>query len=103
VGWISYFHLNRHNRSAGLEIVIDPDERRNGLAAKAVEILCRHLFKNQGLNKVIFQVAEPNDAAIALLEKLGMKRDGTLRRHYFIDGEYQDGYIYTMLNHESPW
>lgn len=103
VGWIGFHSLNSHNRSAALEIMIDPDERHDGHAIAALEIIGHYLFTMRGLNRLSILVAESNIAGVALLERAGFKRDGTLRREFFIQGEYIDGIIFSMLNHEAPW
>ena len=98
VGWIEFQNLNPHNRSAELQIIIDPDERRKGYGLQAMELLCRYLFEDRGLNKVLMHTAEYNKALVALLEKAGFRRDGILRRHYLYRGEFRDGALYSLLH-----
>ncbi len=100
VGLIRFFGLNHLNRSVELGLLIDPDERRNGHAVEATRLLTSYLFQMRDLNKVQAQTSELNTAAAAMLEKAGFKRDGTLRHHYFYDGELHDGYIYSLLRYE---
>ncbi|HQL24078.1 MAG TPA: GNAT family protein [candidate division Zixibacteria bacterium] len=76
------------------------DEREKGYASDAMGVLCRYLFKFRGLNKVHAQTAEFNKGAIRLLGKLGFKRDGVLRDHYYHAGEFHAGYIYSLLAFE---
>ncbi|HUV30808.1 MAG TPA: GNAT family protein [Acidobacteriota bacterium] len=101
VGWVRFFDLNPHNRSAALEVVIDPDERKKGHGIEAMRILCRYLFEYRGLNKVYARIADRNQAMVSLLKKAGFQRDGTLRRHYFYKGEYEDGSLYSLLRFEA--
>jgi RimJ/RimL family protein N-acetyltransferase len=100
VGVIRFFDLNTLNRSTELGLLIDPDERRNGHASEALRLLTAHLFRTRDLNKVYAQTSALNDSAVGLLEKAGFKRDATLRGHYFYDGEFHDGYVYSMLRFE---
>jgi len=100
VGIIRFFDLNPLNRSAELGLLIDPDERRHGHAFEALQLLTGHLFLTRDLNKVYAQTSSLNDATVALLEKAGFKRDGTLRGHYYYNGEFHDGYVYSMLRYE---
>jgi len=100
VGRIHFFDFNTHNRSAELGLIIDPDEQENGYGLAAVRLVCRHLFRTRGLNKVHAQTGAFNKAAQALLKKAGFKLDGTLRHHYFLDGEYHDGLVYSLLAYE---
>jgi RimJ/RimL family protein N-acetyltransferase len=100
VGRVRYFNWNNLNRSVELGILIDPDEREKGYAKEGIRIVMRYLFKHRNLNKVHAQTSMPNIGAIKLLESLGFKRDGVLRRHYFLNGEFQDGLIYSKLAFE---
>ncbi len=103
VGMVGFFNFNPLNRSAEIEILIDPDERRKGLGKEALQVLTRYLFRYRGLNKVYLHTVESNEAAIALLEKLRFSRDGVLRNHFFYDGEFYDGYLYSLLLYELEW
>lgn len=100
VGMIRFFDLNNLNRSSELGLLIDPDEQRKGFGADAMKVLIRYLFRYRGLNKVHAQTADFNDGAVALLNGLNFQRDGALRQHYFYDGSFHDGYIYSLLLHE---
>lgn len=103
LGRIRFFGLNTLNRSAELGLLIDPEEQHHGYGTEAMRVLIRYLFKYRGLNKVHAQTAGFNKAAIGLLEKLGFKRDGTLRDHYFYDGSFHPGYVYSLLLYELDW
>lgn len=100
VGKVTYFDLNTQNRSAEIGVIIDPDERESGYASEAVFLLCKYLFMQRGLNKVYAQTAEFNKGAIKLLQSLEFKRDGVLRDHYFFEGEFHNGLIYSILLYE---
>ncbi len=103
VAKVSFFDFNPLNRSAELGLIVDPDERKKGYGADAIKILARHLFLYRGLNKVYARTAEFNVAAIALMESLGFKKDATLRDHYFYQGEFHKGFIYSLLQFEPDW
>jgi RimJ/RimL family protein N-acetyltransferase len=100
VGIINYFNWNSLNRSAELGLLTDPDQRRKGYGHEAVRLLTRYLFQMRDLNKVYASTSSLNKATVGLLEKAGFKRDGTLRHQYFYDGEFHDGYIYSLLRFE---
>lgn len=102
IGLIRFFNWNNHNRSTEVEILIGTEFRKKGLGREALSLLCKHLFETRGLNKIIIQTAEANIPLVALLDKTGFKRDGVLRRHYFSEGEYHDGILFTLLRFEAP-
>jgi ribosomal-protein-alanine N-acetyltransferase len=47
-----------------------------------MKLLLDHLFGERGMNNVMAQTGEFNDASIALMKKLGFKQDGRLRQHH---------------------
>lgn len=97
VGEVNFFGLNTLNRSAELGVLINPDEQRKGHAYDALTVLIDHLFRFRGLHKVYAQTGGFNSKTIALLEKLGFKRDAVLRDHYYWNGSFHPGYIYSLL------
>lgn len=103
VAMVRFFDLNTLNRTAELGLIVDPDERRKGYGADALRVLIRYLFTYRGLNKVYAQTAQFNTQAIALMESLGLKKDATLRDHYFYRGEFHHGLIYSLLQFEVDW
>jgi len=100
VGNISYFHLNMLNRACEIGYLISPDERGNGYAREALQVLINYLFLELNLNKVYAQTASFNKASIKLLESLEFKLDGTLRQHHYFKGDLYDDLVYSLLRFE---
>lgn len=100
VGSIHVFDHNPLNRSAEYGAIVDPDHQKQGYATEALSLMTRFLFRHRGLNKVHAQTASFNKNAVKLLEGLGFKRDAVLRDHYFHNGEFHAGYIYSLLAFE---
>lgn len=103
VGRVSFGRYNSHNRSAHVECVVDPDERKEGFATEGIRLLCAYLFNQRGMNKVWGCVSIDNQAGIALCDTAGFHKEGTLRQHYFYEGDYHDGLLYAMLRYEFAW
>jgi len=103
VGRISFYDYNPLNRSAGLGLIIDPEERRNSYGTEAMKLIIKYLFRNRGMNKVYAETSDFNAGTPALLESLGFKLDGRLRNHYFFNGEFHDRLIYSLLLYELSW
>lgn len=101
VGWIDFFNLNSHNKSAELRLVIDPEERKKGYGLEAIELMCRYLFDSRGLNKVYVHTPAYSKGMIALLKKAGFQQDGVVRHHYLNQREFHDGFIYSLLRFEA--
>lgn len=73
---------------------------RRGYAYEAVSALIDRLFRAEGAHKV---AAETADAvrSVALMEKLGLRREGVLRQHCLDrEGRWRDLYWYGLLEEE---
>ena len=97
VGTIEYFNLNHRNRSIQIDFMLDPAEKGKGYASEAVNLLLIILLENMGMNKIYVQTGAYNESAIKLLENAGFKRDGLLREHYYLRGQFYDGVVYSIL------
>lgn len=103
VGLVGFSDYNHQNRSAELHLMIDPDERRKGFGQAAMKLLIGYLFRNRGLNKVYVEFPDFNEGAVAVVDKLGFKKDGTLRDNHFFKGEFHSTLIYSLLLYELDW
>lgn len=66
--------------ATSLDYYLGEEYARQGYMAEALGGLLRHLFLREGLEAVSARAFTENTASIALLEKLGFIREGTLRR-----------------------
>lgn len=74
--------------------------QRQGFAAEAVSRLLDHAFTVLRLHRVIAYTACENRASIALLERVGFRREGHLKKSWN-DGEgWIDEYLYAVLEEE---
>jgi len=102
-GFLTSSNFNPLNRSAEINILIDPDKRRKGLGKDALKTITRYLFLQRGLNKVQAQVGGFNQSGMKLFESTGFKKDGTLRDNHFYKGEFHPTLIYSLLRYELDW
>ncbi|MCY3647811.1 MAG: GNAT family N-acetyltransferase [Chloroflexi bacterium] len=74
-----------------------------GLATEAARAALAYGFESLGLVRIFAYAVSTNAASLRVLEKLGMKREGLLRRHRLIRGEYVDDIFCSILREEwSP-
>ncbi len=73
--------------------------QNRGFAAEAAGVVMRFLFDGVGFARLQAVCAVDNLPSIRVMEKLGMAREGTLRR-YFVDaaGAAHDCYLYALLS-----
>jgi RimJ/RimL family protein N-acetyltransferase len=77
-----------------------PNERGKGYCAEAVNIIVDYLFLSKNIERIQAQTDVRNLGSQKVLEKAGFKREGTLRKSFFMRGEWRDAYIYSILREE---
>ena len=89
-------------RQCEIGFTIAPDYQGRGYATEAVRLLLTYLFTARGKHRVTAYVDARNAASIALLERLGLRREGHLRESSWAKGEWTDDLVYGLLRDEWP-
>jgi len=103
IGFIVHFHvLHLGTGAKQLEIgySLVPSERGKGYGTEALGIMVDYLFLSKDVMRIQAQTDQRNAASQKILEKAGFKKEGTLRRNFFMRGEWTDDYIYSILREE---
>jgi [ribosomal protein S5]-alanine N-acetyltransferase len=74
--------------------------RGKGIGVEFSNLTLNYSFKQLNLNKIISYIVEDNSASLNLFNKLGFSKEGTLRKHFFIDGDYKDVVIMSLLRED---
>lgn len=93
-------HAAEISRNAEFRGLIDPDHQKNGLGRESTLLTLEYGFRNLNLHKVWARVLEHNTHSQSNLESRGFKQEGELREEAYVDGEYQDVYVYGLLRNE---
>jgi RimJ/RimL family protein N-acetyltransferase len=99
VGAIGLRYEREHHR-AELGYWIGVPYWGNGYATEAAAAVLRGAFELQRLNRVYASHFANNPASGRVLQKLGMKNEGTSRRHYRKGDAYLDSECYAILRTE---
>jgi len=75
-------------------------DRGKGYAGEAVGLLVDYLFSGYPMERVAAFTDVENVPAQRILEKLGFRKEGVLRRSMFRDGRWTDTAVYAVLRHE---
>ena len=68
-----------------------------GLVTEAANVVLQYGFDSLGLARIYAYAVVDNRASWKVMEKLGMQREGFLRRHRTIRGEYVDDVLYSIV------
>ena len=80
--------------------ILVPSGRGKGYCTEAVNIMVDYLFLSKESRRIQAQTGLRNVASQKVLEKVGFKKEGTLRKNFFVRGEWRDAYIYSILREE---
>lgn len=75
-----------------------------GYATEAARALLGYAFERLGLHRMVATVDTRNGPSVALLERLGMRREGHFLQCYYdpAAGAWTDEYLYALLRAEWP-
>ena len=79
---------------------IYPEHQRKGYCTEAIHILLDYLFLNWGLHRIQCLTHPKNIPTQKMLEKIGFMKEGVLRKYFFMNGEWVDLAMYSILREE---
>ena len=93
-----YLDITHHWMELGCWLV--PSERKKGYATEAVQLIVDYLFLSKELVRVQALADVRNFASQRVLEKVGFKKEGIVRKSAFTRGEWKDGCLYSITREE---
>ncbi len=88
-------------RIVEIGFTLSPNFQGNGFATEAVHGLLNFIFQTLGKHKVTAFSDVRNKKSIAVLERVGMRREAHLLQNYYTKGKWVDEYQYSIL--KSEW
>lgn len=92
--------LDYDRRQAEVGYTLAANYHGQGYATEAVSALFDEAFRSQGLHRIIALVDTANTPSIAVLERLGMRREAHFLKSYQNRGDWRDEYQYAILHEE---
>jgi RimJ/RimL family protein N-acetyltransferase len=77
-----------------------PSERGKGYCSEAVQIMVDYLFLSKDIVRVQAHTDVRNVASQRVLEKIGFKKEGMVRKSSFVRGEWRDRRLFSILREE---
>lgn len=91
---------DRRNQHAEIGFILAREQWGRGLATEAVRRVLSFGFGEMGLHRVEADVHPDNAASLALLGRIGFRREGYLRERWCTFGEWEDSVILGLLSAE---
>ena len=101
IGNVYATDINQTNRSCTSGVLIgNHDYWGQGYAFEAYRLLLEYLFNERNINRVQAFVLESNVASMKMHQKVGYKKEGTLRQSVYKNGKYQDQVLLSILKED---
>ena len=97
VGVTGFNWIDSANHSAAIGYWLAKDAEGHGLMTAAVSALLRHGFRTLHLNRIEIRAGIRNHHSRAIPERLGFRREGTLRQAEWVNGRFVDHAVYALL------
>lgn len=101
LGFVGYYRPHPVLATIDVWYVLgDERERRKGYGAQAVALLVDQLFRSESVEHIGATTDVENLASVKLLEKVGFRREGTLRSSLFHHARWHDVHVYGIIRSE---
>ncbi len=97
LGLCNYHDGHIRSKRVSIGYMIEPTRQRRGLATEAVSAMLDFCFGDLGLHRTQAFIHPHNSASIALVEKLGFRREGLLRDNLRVGDVWRDDLLYALL------
>ncbi len=94
--------LTEESRCAEIGYVLNRSYWGRGIATEAMHAVLRFLFETKSIHRIEARHAVQNESSGRVLQKLGMRLEGTLQDKYFFKGRYWTVRQYAILNPRAP-
>jgi [ribosomal protein S5]-alanine N-acetyltransferase len=101
IGVISGLYIDTNSAIIEMGIIVDHIYSKNGYSHEALQAYINFAFSQTDTHKILARTDSRNIPCIRLLEKIGMTREGLLRKNVkMLDGQYYDEAIYGVLKED---
>lgn len=80
---------------------IAPQVAGRGITPTAVALTIDYLLNQLGLHRVEIAIRPENTASLRVVEKLGLRYEGTKERYIHINGDWRDHYLFAVTAEET--
>ncbi|HNA65910.1 MAG TPA: GNAT family protein, partial [Saprospiraceae bacterium] len=91
---------DEHQRAELGYVMTDQSFRNKGFMSEAVEAVLNYGFNVLRLNRIEALVGRNNIPSLKIMRKFGFVQEGCMRRHYNVDGVFEDSLVFSILEEE---
>ena len=102
IGEVSLILRNLDARQGEVGWIFHPDYQGHGYATEAAVALLDLAFGQGDMHRVMARCDARNTSSAKLMERLGMRREAHFREHALFKGEWDEEFVYAILEDEWP-
>ena len=96
----SFYMLHPMGKVPEIGYALIPSERGKGYCTEAAQIMVDYLFLTKEAPCIQTSTDARNTASQRVLEKIGFKKEGTMRKRFYSRGDWQDTILFSILREE---
>ena len=101
IGGIVHFNvLAPYGKTLEIGYALLPSERGKGCCTEAAKIMVDYLFLSKDIACIQATTDVGNVASQKVLGKVGFRKEGTMRKRFFSNGEWRDTVMFSILREE---
>lgn len=100
IGGIDYVGFNFRDKCGEIGYCLNKDYWNKGIMTEAVKEVIKFGFEKMDLQRAEIRCDERNVPSYKVMEKAGLKYEGTLRKSKYWKGEYRSIKVYSILKEE---
>jgi len=100
IGDIGVHFYGDENQQVELGITLDKRFQGKGYATEALTAVIDYLFNKIDKHRIIGSIDPRNSGSIAMMERLGFRKEAHHKESLFINGEWVDDVIYALLKRD---
>ena len=100
IGEFRFTRMRWFNRKSELSIILKKEFQGKGYGTLVMKKMIEFAFNKMNLYRLEAEVVEFNEISIKMIEKLGFKKEGVLRKAKYSNGQYYDILRYGLLKDE---
>lgn len=97
IGSCALYAPVRQHRCASVGYMLAPAHWGQGYLREALGLLLAHAFDTWNVNRVEAEVNRHNEGSCRALERMGFRREGTMRERWIVAGQKHDTIAYALL------
>lgn len=100
IGDIGVHFIDADNQQVEIGFTLSLESQGKGYATEAVIGVINYLFSSLQKHRVAASVDPRNTKSIALLKRIGMRKEAHFRKSFWFDNQWTDDVIYAILEEE---